>query len=337
MVEAGVITAGEARRAPSSRRRRLVRRRLRARDASTSSTGSTTRCRSSSADRPGSIVETTLDLTLQAAAESSVRQRVNAAGRKRKVRQGAVVALDGEGRVRAWSAASPIPTASSTAPRRQAPGGLGLQALRLPDRHGAGADARRASRSTSRSASATGRPRTTRGSYLGPSPCTRRWPSRSTRSPPGSPPRSAPPNVAATAHRLGITSNLQPTPRWRSARRKSRRSRWPRPTRPSPTAAPPCSPMASTRSARATGSVLYEHGGDGLGQLVSARLGAMNQMMRDVVTERHRHAAPRSPATTSPARPAPPRIIATPGSSAIRPISSPASGSATTTIRRPRR
>ena len=38
-----------------------------------------------------------------------------------------------------------------------------------------------------------------------------------------------------------------------------------------------------------------------------------------------------------PARPAPARISATPGSSATPPISSPASGSAMTTIRRPRR
>ena len=46
-------------------------------------------------------------------------------------------------------------------------------------------------------------------------------------------------------------------------------------------------------------------------------------------------AAPTCPAGRPPARPAPARIIATPGSSATPRISSPASGSAMTTIRRP--
>ena len=48
-------------------------------------------------------------------------------------------------------------------------------------------------------------------------------------------------------------------------------------------------------------------------------------------------ARPKFPAGPPPARPAPARISATPGSSATPPISSPASGSAMTTTRRPRR
>ncbi|HEY3695228.1 penicillin-binding protein 1A [Phenylobacterium sp.] len=47
------------------------------------------------------VVETTLDLPLQAAAEAAVRNGV-AAGGKEGVRQGALVALDGEGRIRSY-------------------------------------------------------------------------------------------------------------------------------------------------------------------------------------------------------------------------------------------
>ena len=49
----------------------------------------------------------------------------------------------------------------------------------------------------------------------------------------------------------------------------------------------------------------------------------------------HRHAGPRSPAGRPAARPAPARISATPGSSATRRTSPPASGSATIPTRRP--
>jgi len=47
------------------------------------------------------VVETTLDLPIQAAAETALRQGVAAAG-KQGVQQGALVALDGEGRIRAY-------------------------------------------------------------------------------------------------------------------------------------------------------------------------------------------------------------------------------------------
>ena len=58
----------------------------------------------------------------------------------------------------------------------------------------------------------------------------------------------------------------------------------------------------------------------------------MNAMMRQTVECRHRHARRRSPGRR-PARPAPARIRATPGSSATPPISPPACGSAMTTAR----
>ncbi len=61
------------------------------------------------------VVETTLDLPLQAAAERAVRRILDRDGGK-GVQQAALVALDGEGRVRAMSAAPTMPRASSTAP-----------------------------------------------------------------------------------------------------------------------------------------------------------------------------------------------------------------------------
>jgi len=68
------------------------------------------------------VVETTLDLPIQAAAEQALRRNV-AAARKQRVEQAALVALDGEGRVRAYVggisyADSPFDRASMA--RRQA-------------------------------------------------------------------------------------------------------------------------------------------------------------------------------------------------------------------------
>jgi penicillin-binding protein 1A len=65
----------------------------------------------------------------------------------------------------------------------------------------------------------------------------------------------------------------------------------------------------------ADGKPLYQHQSENLGRIVEARC----------------------PVGRPPARPAPPRISATPGSSAIPAISSPGSGSVMTTTRLPRR
>jgi len=68
------------------------------------------------------VVETTLDLPLQAAAEDAVRRGV-AGGKGEKIEQGALVALDGEGRVRAYVGGSSYAQSQydrATMARRQA-------------------------------------------------------------------------------------------------------------------------------------------------------------------------------------------------------------------------
>ena len=77
---------------------------------------------------------------------------------------------------------------------------------------------------------------------------------------------------------------------------------------------------------------------DQLGQVIEPRhVAMMNTMMQETLISRHRAQGRASRAGPPPARPAPARISATPGSSATPPTSSPASGSAMTTTRRPRR
>ena len=89
------------------------------------------------------------------------------------------------------------------------------------------------------------------------------------------------------------------------------------------------------RITTAAGEVLYE---DNRRQRCRASsgpeiVGMMNAMMRGDGRGRHGHARRLSPGRR-PARPAPARIRATPGSSAIPPISPPACGSAMTTAAR---
>ena len=97
------------------------------------------------------------------------------------------------------------------------------------------------------------------------------------------------------------------------------------------------SPHVVTKIRTNEGKVLYMRQPDRLGQVIEPRhVAIMNTMMQETLLS-----APRArrtlPAGWPPARPAPARISATPGSSASPRGSSPASGSAMTTIRRPRR
>ena len=94
-------------------------------------------------------------------------------------------------------------------------------------------------------------------------------------------------NVAATAHRLGITTPIQTDPVDGAGRgRGDARWRWPRPMPPSPTAAIGPRPTASSASAPRRGQVLYDHD---LGRAPRAQvigqpaLAYMIQMMRQVI------------------------------------------------------
>ena len=90
------------------------------------------------------VVETTLDLPIQAAAEQSVLTGVTG-HTNQGVQQSALVALDGEGRIRAYVGGSNYADSQFdrvTAARRQAR--LIVQAVRLSDRHGSRPYAERA-------------------------------------------------------------------------------------------------------------------------------------------------------------------------------------------------
>ena len=85
------------------------------------------------------------------------------------------------------------------------------------------------------------------------------------------------------------------------------------------------------------GKVLYTHSDQQLGRIIEARyVDMMNTMMQETLTIGTAHKAT-LPAGRRPARPARHRISATPGSLATPRSWSPASGSAMTTVRRPKR
>ncbi len=137
--------------------------------------------------------------------------------------------------------------------------------------------------------------------------------------------------------RIGSASRptCSPTPPSRSAPRKSRRWNWSPPMRLSPMAASACSRTSSRK---------VQHGrrqaalpAQGRQQRPRDRAAICGDDERhDAGDAAHRHGAQGAsfPAGRRPARPAPARISATPGSSATRASSSPASGSAMTIIRR---
>ena len=93
------------------------------------------------------VVTTTIDLKMQAEAERALTDELNAKGAKFGVEQGALVALDPDGRGqgdgrRAQLCRQPVQPRR----RRQAPARLVVQALRLSGRAGKGADARHRAR-----------------------------------------------------------------------------------------------------------------------------------------------------------------------------------------------
>ena len=93
------------------------------------------------------------------------------------------------------------------------------------------------------------------------------------------------------------------------------------------------SPHVIERVRSADGKILYARATQALGRIVDARYVAMmNTMLHETLASGTARRAD-LPGGWRRARPAPARITATPGSSATRLISSPASGSAMTTIR----
>ena len=128
-----------------------------------------------------------------------------------------------------------------------------------------------------------------------------------------------------------------PTPRSRSAPRKSRRSNSRPPTRPSPTAASPCSRTSSRGSRRAAGKLLYQAQGPSFGRVIDPPyVGMMNAMMQEtLLTGTARKAE--LPGWQAAGKTGTSQDWRDAWFVGYTSRSSPASGSATTTARRPGR
>ena len=144
-------------------------------------------------------------------------------------------------------------------------------------------------------------------------------------------------NVAATAHRLGITSQIQTDPSMALGAVEVTPLEMAEAYDAFANGGYRVHAYGIERIRTAAGQVLYDHGVGGADAAAGDRpAGAVGDGRDDAPGGglRHRRRAPRSPATTSPARPAPPATTATPGSSASPAASSPRSGSGATTTRR---
>ena len=207
------------------------------------------------------VVETTLDLPIQAAAEQAVRAGV-AAHAGQGVQQGALVALDGEGRIRAYVGGADYADSQfdrATQAQRQA--GSAFKPFVYLTAMEAGPHAAASRWSTSRSPSATGRRSNYTGRYLGPITLETALA------------QSINTVAARLANEVGHQQRRRdrPSPRHhladpdRSLHGAGRggghaRWRWPRPMTPSPTAAIGSSAYGIERIRTAAGQVLYDHG-----------------------------------------------------------------------------
>ena len=163
-----------------------------------------------------------------------VRRRAGRAGRARSRRRG-----QGDGR-RAQLCRQPVQSRR----RGQAPARLVVQALRLSGGAGEGADARHGARGRADHDQGLEPGKLFARIFRPGDADARRWRSRSTRSPCGWAIEVGPKAVVATAHRLGITSDLEPSAldRARLLGGDAARDGLP-PTRPSPMAASASSRM----------------------------------------------------------------------------------------------
>ncbi len=159
------------------------------------------------------VVETTVDLPIQTDAERAVQTIASADAKAKGVQQAALVALDGEGRVRAFVGGADYNDSQfDRGRRRPPPGRLVVEALRLSHRHGERPHPRHPGGRWSRSRSAIGSRTTSPAATSARSLCRQRSPSRSTPWPPAWANEVGTQNVARTARRLGVTSPIQTEP-----------------------------------------------------------------------------------------------------------------------------
>ena len=285
------------------------------------------------------VVETSIDPALQAAAEKALVDELaqeRRQGRRRPGRGGG----DDAGRRGARAGRRQELRRKPVQPRGrgQAPARLGVQAVRLSHRARARADARHRARGQAdrrqRLAAGELRPRVFRPGDADPGAGAVAQ-HRVGAADPGVRPDGGDAHRASARHRL--EARAQRVDRARHLGSLACSS-WSAPMRRSPMAAWRSSPHVVERVRTAGGKMLYAAHRQQLGRIIERALRRHDE--RDDAARRCSSAPrtrPSCPAGRPPARPAPPRISATPGSSATPGISSPASGSATTTPRRPRR
>ena len=232
------------------------------------------------------IVETTLDQALQATAEKSVRQRVNNEGRKLKVGQGAVVVMDMRGAVVAMVGGKSYIRSQfnrAVSAKRQ-PGSsfkpfvylTAMEQGMTPDSIAVDEPVRIGNWS----------PENYKRKYLGRVTLTRALSLSLNTVAAKLAAEVGPQNVITTAHRLGINSELQPNASIALGTSEVSLIEMTTAFAPFANGGRAVLPHVITRIITRDGRIVYERKGDGMGYVLSSSsLGAMNLMMRDVVTE----------------------------------------------------
>ena len=272
------------------------------------------------------------------AAEKALLDELDAEGREVRRRAGRLRRDDAAGRgARAGRRQELRREPVQPRGRGEAPAGLGVQAVRLSHRAGARADARHRARRQAdrREGLEAGELHATNISAPCRSP--RRWRCRSTPCRCASRSKSAPQAVVRTAHRLGIASKLEPNASIALGTSEVSVMELVSAYVPFANGGIAVAPHVIDKVRTAGGKLIYKRAQSGP-RPRHRRAPRRDDEPDDAgdAGDRHRAQGRRSAATRPPARPAPARISATPGSSATPAIWSPACGSAMTTIRRPR-
>ena len=230
------------------------------------------------------VVETTLDLPIDTAAENAARSVVDRYA-KAGVQQAAVVALDGNGRVRALiGGVSYAQSQFDRAVDARPPGRLVVEAVRLSDGDGGGTHTRQPGRRRAGDHRRLEPPQLLKGSSWDRSPCRSRCSARSTRSPPGWPTSLGRDNVADTARRLGVASPINTDPAMALGTTQVSPLEMAQAYAPFANGGFAAPAYAIERIRTADGKVLYEHERPPRTSVVpEPALGEMTQMLRSVL------------------------------------------------------
>jgi penicillin-binding protein 1A len=232
------------------------------------------------------VVETTIDPAMQAAAELALRKRLNDEGRKVKASEGALVMLDGLGAVKALVGGKSYRKSQfnrATKARRQ-PGSAFKPFVYLAAiEQGFGPDSVMVDEPVR---IGNWQPENYRQNYLGPVTLETAFALSLNTIAAKLAAQVGPARVAAMAHRLGITSPLGTDASIALGTSEVTPLELTAAFVPFANGGYPVVPHVVSRISTRDGQVLYERRGDGFARaLTDAELGALNRMMRAVVTE----------------------------------------------------